>query len=113
MINVEGSEMHLDEHDSLELCKNRCYEPFETELVKTTLKPDDIALDIGAHIGYFTLIMAKRCKYVHAFEPSPMFEILRENVIINKFSNVTMYRNAVTEFSGRKIDVYVCDLKVI
>ncbi len=113
IINIQGSLMHLDEHDSLELGKYGCYEHFETGLIRTTIKPNDIVLDIGAHIGYFTLLMAKLCKHVYAFEPSPMFSLLQENVMINGLTNVDLFNNAVTEKSGQKATLHLCDLNAI
>jgi len=112
MINIQGSLMHIDKHDSLELKKYGCYEHFETGLIRTTLKPDDIALDIGAHIGYFTLLMAKICNLVYAFEPSPMFEILKENVELNRLTNTNIFNYAVTEHTGDLISLHTCDLNV-
>jgi hypothetical protein len=55
--------MLLDEYDSLDLT-NAAYEPIEIALTKFFLKSDDVALDIGAHIGYFTMLMTKLCKWV-------------------------------------------------
>ena len=109
---IQGSSMYFDEGDSLELHKNKCYEPYETALVKSILKPDDIALDIGAHIGYFTLLMAKLCKHVYAFEPSPMFLILQENISLNMLTNVDLFNNAVTEKNGY-VKLHLCDLDAI
>src|SRR5580700_7741428 len=48
------------------------YEADEIALVKHMLKPGDTALDIGAHIGYFTMHMAAAVGpsgAVYAFEP--------------------------------------------
>jgi 16S rRNA A1518/A1519 N6-dimethyltransferase RsmA/KsgA/DIM1 with predicted DNA glycosylase/AP lyase activity len=43
-----------------------------------------VAWDIGAHIGFFTLLLAKRC-HVVAVEPSPdNAQRLRRNVMLNR-----------------------------
>ena len=69
--------------------------------MKYLLKPTDIALDIGAHIGYFTLLMAEHCSKVIAFEPERRnFSTLQKN--IEPINNVVLYNAAVMEFSGQK-----------
>ena len=41
----------------------------------------DCAVDIGAHVGFFTRYMAERFKQVHAFEPEPgNFSCLVKNI---------------------------------
>jgi FkbM family methyltransferase len=35
------------------------------------LSPDDIAVDVGANVGLFTAVLARRSKKVIAFEPNP------------------------------------------
>lgn len=41
----------------------------------------DVALDIGAHVGFWARTMAEKFKQVHAFEPSPdTFECLQRNI---------------------------------
>jgi FkbM family methyltransferase len=101
--------MLLDKQDSLNV-KNEPYEPVETALIKFLLKPDDVALDIGAHIGYFTVLMAKHCALVHAFEPEPTnMELLRHNIKINNLENVLTYEKAVSEFNYSNEELYLCD----
>ena len=38
----------------------RRYEPETTRLIARELKPGDVFVDIGAHIGYFTRLAAKK-----------------------------------------------------
>ena len=45
----------LDERDSLNLAWNRVYEPYETNVISSIIKPNDIIVDVGANIGYYTL----------------------------------------------------------
>lgn len=106
---VQGSWMYVDDMDSLGLIKYGIYEPKETALIKKLIKPNDIVLDIGANIGYFTLIMAKQAKQVIAFEPEPRnFQILQKNIELNKLANVKMYNVAVTENNNKTI-LHLCD----
>ena len=79
-VNVQGHEMYLDSSDSLRLSTNGVFEPYTTEVIKQNISNGDLVMDIGANIGYFTLIMAKGIKEngkVFSFEPEPKnFELL-------------------------------------
>lgn len=55
---------------------NDAYEPAETAFVCNHCRPGQVALDIGANIGYYTVLLAKLVGptgFVHAFEPRPDF----------------------------------------
>jgi FkbM family methyltransferase len=64
-----------------------------------------IVLDIGAHVGYYTLQAAARVGsegQVHSFEPiSSSFEKLSRNIAINGFGNAMANRYIVHERSGQ------------
>ncbi|GMR22232.1 MAG: hypothetical protein BMS9Abin37_0566 [Acidobacteriota bacterium] len=64
------------------------WEDETTQLVRALLKPGDSFVDVGAHVGYFTLLAADALQYggrVHAFEPVPRsFELLENNVRSNE-----------------------------
>ena len=56
----------------------------------------DTAVDVGAHIGLCSKILATRFKTVHAFEPAPdTFACLQLN--LQNYSNVMLYRVALGE----------------
>ncbi len=62
------------------------YEPHTTKLVQDNVKPDDVCVDVGASIGYFTLLFAKLGKEVYSIEPTRnQFEFLKENVNLNGY----------------------------
>ena len=78
-----------DVHVSATLRDHGVWEPFETELLRACLRPGDRMLDVGANIGYFT-VLAADCVgaqgRVYAFEPEPEnFRLLCENVAMNGF----------------------------
>lgn len=100
-ITVNGYKMLLDDNDVMQISLFD-YEPIETEIVKTHVKKNDVVVDVGANIGYYTLLMAKNDAFVHSYEPEPNnFGLLEKNVILNNFSsNVTLYNKAVSDFIG-------------
>lgn len=66
-------------------------------------KESEITLDIGAHIGFYSLVAAhaNREGKVFAFEPVPeTFARLKKNVSINRLGNVECLNVAVGETDG-------------
>jgi FkbM family methyltransferase len=93
LINVNGYTMRLDKKDTLSLLV-RPFEPKTTQFVKQNAK--GIALDLGANIGYYSLLLSGLCKRVYAFEPSrPTFKLLEHNIKLNKISNIIPINKAV------------------
>lgn len=70
--------------------------------VRRIVKPGMVALDIGAHAGYYSVLLAKQMKgagKIFAFEPNPeTLEILNKNV--GRFKNVTVIPYAVSDAEG-------------
>lgn len=64
----------------------------------------DLFLDIGANIGWYSLLLSKLAKpssSIYAFEPDPLNnELLRHNVSANAASSIQVVEAAVTESSG-------------
>jgi len=105
-IQIEGFEMYVREKEANGLHNGIC-EPDETALIKQLIKPDWVCMDIGANIGYFTILMAQLCKHVYAFEPEPSnFEMLKQNVALNK-GDVILYKEAVGDKNGT-MPLYLC-----
>ncbi len=76
-------------------------EPELTSFLEHHLEPGDVMLDVGAHIGEFTLLAASRGATVHAFEPDPAnAALLRANVARNRLAAVTVHEAAVSEHRG-------------
>jgi FkbM family methyltransferase len=102
-VKVQGHLMWLDEKDALELATNEIYEPVETALIKKALLPGDVFIDIGANIGYYTLLAARLVGphgRVVAFEPDPSnFRLLGKNIFQNGYSNVIPVNLAVSDRS--------------
>lgn len=60
-----------------------------------------ICIDVGAHIGLYTVLMAKNADKVIAFEPAcDNFKLLEKTLDINNLSNVELKRKVVWESNG-------------
>ena len=103
-IIVNGNIMFLDSKDSLGLSFG-VFEPFETEVIKKHVKKGDTVVDIGANIGYYTLILSKLVGdsgKVFAFEPDPEnFSLLEKNVKANNLKNAILINKAVSDKTGK------------
>jgi FkbM family methyltransferase len=88
------------------------YEKFETELFRQHVKPGMVVVDVGANIGYYSLIAARRVGdtgKVFAFEPdSNNFAFLQQMVARNRFTNVISHNIALGDRDG-SIDLYLSD----
>jgi FkbM family methyltransferase len=61
----------------------------------------ETAIDVGAHIGSYTLRMASRFRHVIAFEPNPFNRhILKLNIQLNKIKNVHVEDAALSDTNG-------------
>ena len=71
-------------------------------------KPDWIFLDIGANIGYYSLLFSRLAPEgkVYAFEPTSTFDMLTQNLDFNHASNVIPYKMAVGKSTGTKTDKF-------
>lgn len=80
------------------------YELDKQQLFTQTVKTGDIVLDIGANVGFYTLlssVLVGDTGKVVAFEPSPRnFNLLKRHVEINAMGNVTLHQAAVADAPG-------------
>lgn len=80
------------------------YEKQELEYVVSHLSPGDTFLDVGAHVGYFTLPAAKAVGsggQVIAIEPSPAsVAVLRANTELNGLSWIKVFEVGASDDNG-------------
>lgn len=85
--------------------RSQQYEPHVTKVLRSLLKPGDAFVDVGANIGYFTLLAASLVGpsgSVIAFEPNPNnCDLLRRSLAQNNSTNVRLHQNAVAESPQR------------
>jgi FkbM family methyltransferase len=76
----------------------REYEPLTRNFFLGFLRPDMVVIDVGAHIGYFTLLAARAVGAtgkVYSLEPyCETYRYLRENVARNGLANVVVFDKA-------------------
>jgi FkbM family methyltransferase len=80
-------------------------EPETSSFLKAFLRPGMVFVDVGAHLGEFTLRAARivgETGEVHAFEPSPEnFDLLERNIAQNNLTNVHARFAALSDTRGR------------
>lgn len=86
VVSIEGSKFYLLDADSLGLVSPR-FEQFVDPWFGVS--PGDVILDVGAHIGRYTIRFAWKAERVMAIEPNAeTFRALVRNVGINGINNV-------------------------
>jgi FkbM family methyltransferase len=100
-----GVTMRLDLQDYPQRCMYyEVYESDELGFLSGLLRPGDLVVDAGAHVGLFTLVAARAVGptgQVHAFEPVPAnYARLTENVELNSLANVRLNRVALGDQEG-------------
>jgi len=75
------------------------------EYRKLYVEPNDIVLDLGAHVGAFTCLVAPHVKKVIAYEvDTETFELLKENT--KDLDNVELYNKAVLDKKLKDVSFY-------
>lgn len=77
------------------------FEPEVTERIRDSLLPGDAFIDVGANIGYYTLLASQLVGeggLVLAFEPAPAnLARLAENLVLNGCRNVVLFSEALSD----------------
>ena len=119
ILEVQGSKMYLNVRDKDPSMRktfqayalNRIHEESTTELFNKVLKEGDVVVDLGANIGYFTLLAAKlvgKNGKVYSFEPEPRnFSFLEKNIELNNYKQVIANQKAIAEGPGT-VKLYIC-----
>lgn len=86
------------------------YEPLIAKLIAAQIKPGDVCMDVGSHIGYFSLLMAVQSQtgLVIAIDP------IKSNIVAvkksfkkNKLLNIKAYDYGLSNVEGRNVaEVY-------
>ena len=94
----------IDRYISVDIERDKVWEPFETRVFKALCRSSSTVIDIGANIGWYSLV-ASSCVgpdgLILALEPEPHnFSLLRRNLARNRVGNVIARQVAVTDKTG-------------
>jgi FkbM family methyltransferase len=119
IMEIQGSRMYVDVHDKDPIMRRtfrvyalkRVHEESTTQLFKKVVKEGDVIVDLGANLGYFTLLAAKltgKKGRVYSFEPEPRnYNYLLKNIELNGYDNIVASQKAVSNKHG-KVKLYIC-----
>jgi FkbM family methyltransferase len=100
---IDGHQIQVGS-DYIDLLKGEGYEKGTTKVFTELVKEGMNVVDMGANIGYYTLLAARRVGphgRVYAFEPEPQnFKLLAENIRLNGYENVVAVQKAVSNETG-------------
>jgi FkbM family methyltransferase len=98
-----GAVLHCDARDLIQNCIIHfgVWEPDVSAAIESVVKPGDTVVDVGANIGYVTLLAASAAGpagEVIAIDASPgNFDQLRRNILANSLANIQAHNLAVSE----------------
>lgn len=106
--------MYLDTRDvalAPHILSDGYWEMAHTEAMASLVKEGMTAVDLGANLGYFTVLMSERVGAggkVHAFEPNPhIAALLRDTIEINGFAARTSVHQVALSNSAGEIEFYI------
>lgn len=77
-------------------------------LKRILFKKEDVVIDIGAHVGFISIYLAKKYPFlkIYSFEPSQdNYKHFKKNIKLNRVKNVKAFNKAVSQ-DGRRLDMY-------
>ena len=102
---VWAGKIFLHPNDAFRLSIYGIHSKIDFEIFQKYVKKGDNVLDIGANIGYFTLMLAKLVGptgKVFAFEPDPRnISLLKKNIETNGYQNVVVVPKAVSNVNEK------------
>ena len=109
LVSAKGFSIYVQEDDAAvgQHVKRNAYEPHVTAVFRERLRPGMHVLDIGANIGYYTMLSASivgSSGSVTAIEPNPdSAKLMEASRRANSFDNVTVLQVA----AGRELGLLV------
>jgi len=107
----EGSYYCLDEGKYLDKCiiDLGVFEVTSTEVVRKLVKPGNVVIDVGANIGYYTVLLSKLvgdAGKIISFEPTENYrKILQKNIDENNITNCMIFPYGL---SNQNINAEIC-----
>jgi FkbM family methyltransferase len=105
VMQLDLDKEYMNENTILNFLGNQqSYEPEVSDLILRAVEPKDVVIDVGANIGYFTVMMGMLVGEngrVLSFEPgSNTLDRLKNNIKINDLRNITLIEQPVTDTIG-------------
>jgi len=119
VVEVQGSKMYVNvfdpdpsmRHTFRHYALKHVHEESTTALFCKVVKKGNVVVDLGANIGYFTLLAARlvgKEGKVYAFEPEPRnYGYLLKNIQLNGYDNVVAVQKAVADKPGT-LKLFIC-----
>lgn len=110
-VELDGFKMELDSEEYIDrtILKTRIFEPVTTRWVRETVKSGSTVIDIGANIGFFTMLAASLTGpngRVVAVEPTAYaMHRLQRNCAVNGFHHVQMFKCALGRETRYAVDI--------
>ena len=80
------------------------WEVDETMFLRSLVKTGWTVYDIGANIGWYTVVLSKEVGpsgAIYSFEPDDdNYELLKKNVAFNDITNTLLYKCAISDADG-------------
>jgi len=120
VLEIQGSKMYINVKEKdpnmrktfQAYASGLIHEEATTNLFKKAVRERDIIVDLGANIGYFSLLAAKltgKEGKVYSFEPEPKnYNYLLKNIKLNNYDNILATQKAVSDKNGRT-KLYICE----
>lgn len=94
-------------------CFFGCHEPWIAKLSQQYINPGDVVYDLGAHVGYMSLLFRSRvgdAGSVHSFEilPSVATNFFQRTMDANGFTNVVIHPVGLAN-ANQSLDLTVCE----
>jgi FkbM family methyltransferase len=94
---MEGMRLATSEHISHAHIRGT-YELDNQMAIDRVVYPGFICYDVGASIGYLSLLMARKAKHVYSFEPAPhAVAEIRKHIQANGLQNITIVPSPVSD----------------
>jgi len=94
---LTGLKLAVSEHTSHAHISGT-YELETQHAIDELVQSDFVCYDLGASIGYLSLLMARKGKHVYAFEPAPhAANEIRKHIAANRFENITIIGEPVSD----------------
>ena len=94
---LAGLRLAISEHTSHTYIRGT-YELDMQQALDRLIRPGDICYDLGASIGYMTLVMARKAKRVYSFEPAPhAAKQMLANIRANHLPNIMIIRQPISD----------------